>query len=151
MRRGERGHLRRSRGAPGGEGTGVCGAAAGGGHQGGHPDALHGDEGGGGGEALREHVPGTARELLQRAGHVCGDEGTGHESHHRRHLPGPAHRDALQQPELRIRGILPAQGHEAAAGQLPGRAGEPDSRHRGEQPHAQGLHRGPGAAQGGVL
>ena len=83
--------------------------------------------------------------------HVCGGEGTGHEGHHRRHLPGPAHRDALQQPELRIRGLLPAQGHEAAAGELCGRAGEPDSCHRGEQPHTQGLHCGPGAAQGGVL
>ena len=53
--------------------------------------------------------------------------------------------------ELRLRGILPAERHEATAGQLSGRAGEPDTRHRGEQPDEKGLHRGPGAAQGGIL
>ena len=81
-------------------------------------------------EAVKLFANTYARELLQRAGHVCGGEGTGHEGHHRRHLPGSTHRDALQQPELRLRGILPAERHEATAGQLSGRAGEPDTRHR---------------------
>ena len=54
----------------------------------------------------------------------------------------------LQQPQLRLRRLLPAQGHQAAAGQLQGRAQEPDRGHRGCQPHPQGLRRRRGAADG---
>ena len=63
-------------------------------------------------------------------------------------MPRPEDRDALQQPVVRLRRLLPPQGHQAAAGQLRGRAPEHDERHRGEQPHAQGLHRGPGTEDG---
>ena len=37
---------------------------------------------------------------------------------------------ALQQPVVRLRRLLPAQGHQAAAGQLRRRAADPDQRHR---------------------
>ena len=40
---------------------------------------------------------------------------------------------------------------EAAAGKLCGRAGEPDSRHCGIEPHKEGLHSGPGTENGGIL
>ena len=63
-------------------------------------------------------------------------------------MPRPEDRDALQQPVVRLRRLLSPEGHQAAAGQLRGRAPEHDERHRGEQPHAQGLHRGTGAAYG---
>ena len=41
-----------------------------------------------------------------------------HPADHRRRRARPADRDALQQPVLRVRRLLPAQGHPAAAGQL---------------------------------
>ena len=63
-------------------------------------------------------------------------------------MPRPEDRDALQQPVVRLRRLLPPQGHQAAAGQLRRRAPEHDDCHRGEQPHAQGLHRGPGTEDG---
>ena len=47
-----------------------------------------------------------------------------------------------------LRRLLPAQGQQAAAGQLQGRAAEPDRGHRGRQPHPQGLRGGRGAADG---
>lgn len=86
-RRGERGHQGHCRRPPGGEGARVRRPAAGRGHQGKHRHPVHGTEGGGGREAVRQHLPGTARQLLQRAGHLCRGEGTGHAGDHRRHLP----------------------------------------------------------------
>ena len=47
---------------------------------------------------------------------------------------------------VRLRRLLPAQGHQAAACQLPGRAPEHDERHCREQPHTQGLHCRPGTS-----
>ena len=47
----------------------------------------------------------------------------------------------LDTPKLRRRRILPAQGHQTAPRQLPGRAREPHRGHRREQPNTQGLHR----------
>lgn len=124
---------------------------AGGSHQGEYRHALYGHEGGGGGETLRQHLPGFAGELLQRAGHLRGGEGTGHASHHQRRMPRPPYRYALQQPLVWLWRLLPAEGHEAAVGQLRRRTREPDTGHRGEQPHEEGLHRRPGIAQGGLL
>ena len=43
-----------------------------GGHRGEHPHAAHGLHRGRGREAVRQHVSGTARLLLQRARHLCG-------------------------------------------------------------------------------
>ena len=60
---------------------------------------------------------------------------------HRRRRPRPAHRHALQQPVLRLRRLLPAQGHQAAAGQLHRRPADADLGHRRRQHHPQGLHR----------
>ena len=48
---------------------------------------------------------------------------------------------ALQQPVVRLRRLLPAQGHQAAARQLRRRAADPDQRHRHGQHHPQGLRR----------
>ena len=90
----------------------------------------------GGRQTVREHVSGAARELFQRAGHVRGVEGAGHPADHRRRVSGSAHRHALQQPELRVRRLLPAEGHEAAARELSGCAGEPDRGDRGVEPHS---------------
>ena len=39
--------------------------------------------------------------------------------------------------QLRLRRLLPAQGRQAADGELQGRAAEPDLGHRGRQPHPQ--------------
>ena len=66
-------------------------------------------------------------------------------------MPGPAHREPLQQPVVRLRGVLPPEGHEAAARELQRRSREPHPGDSGLEPHAEGLHRGPGPAQGGVL
>ncbi len=44
---------------------------------------------------------------------------------------------------LWLRRLLPAQGYQAAPGQLPGRAPNPDPGHRGIQPHKKGFHRRP--------
>ena len=74
------------------------------------------------GEAVREHVPRPACELLQRARHLRGDEGPGHRRHHQGREPGPAHRGLLQQPFVRLRWLLPPEGHEAAPGELRGRS-----------------------------
>ena len=60
---------------------------------------------------------------------------------HRGRRPRPAHRLPLQQPVVRLRRLLPAQGHQAAARQLPRRPAEPDQRDRRGQHHPQGLHR----------
>ena len=60
---------------------------------------------------------------------------------HRRRRPRPADRHPLQQPVVRLRRLLPAQGHQAAAGQLLRRAADPDLRDRRGQHHPQGLHR----------
>ena len=40
--------------------------------------------------------------------------------------PGSAHRQPLQQSQLRLRRLLPAQGHQAAVGALRRCAGKPD-------------------------
>ena len=50
-------------------------------------------------------------------------------------------------PSFRLRRLLPAQGHQAAARQLRRRPTEYDVRHRGEQPHPQGFYCRPGAAE----
>ena len=120
-------------------------------HQAGRARPLHGHDRGRGRQALRQHLPRPARQLLQRARHLRRDEGPRHPGHHRGRMPRPPHRHPLQQPLLRLRRLLPAQGHQAAAGQLCRRAAEPDPRHRGEQPHPQGLHRRPGAEEGRLL
>jgi UDPglucose 6-dehydrogenase len=67
--------------------------------------------------------------------------GSGHPADHRGRLPRPAHRRTLQQPQLWLRRLLPAQGHQATARQLPRRAAESDPRHRRVEQHAQGLRR----------
>ena len=51
----------------------------------------------------------------------------------------PSHRRSLQQPVIWVRWLLPTQRHEAAVGQLRECASEYHERHRGRQPHAQGL------------
>ena len=60
---------------------------------------------------------------------------------HRRRRARPADRHALQQPVLRVRRLLPAQGHPAAAGQLLRGPADADHRDRRRQHHPQGLHR----------
>ena len=62
-------------------------------------------------------------------------------SDHRGRRPRPAHRRPLQQPVVRLRRLLPAQGHQAAARQL--RRGPADliQRDRRLEHDAQGLHR----------
>ena len=42
---------------------------------------------------------------------------------------------------LRVRRILPAEGHQAASGKLQGCPGKPDSGHCGKQPYPEGLYR----------
>ena len=54
-------------------------------------------------------------------------------------------------PKAIIRGLLSAEGHQAALGQLSGRAAADDDSYRGEQPHPQGLHRRRRLAQGWLL
>ena len=66
-------------------------------------------------------------------------------------MSGSPHRRALQQSELRLRRLLPPEGHEAAAGELQRRAGEPHQGHRGIEPDPEGLHRGPRAGNGRLL
>ena len=66
-------------------------------------------------------------------------------------MPGPEDREPLQQPVVRVRRLLPSEGHEAAACELQRRAGEPDPGDSGLEPDAQGLHSGPGSDEGGVL
>ena len=105
-----RGH-RQERPAPRGEGPHLCGAFAGRGPQGEHRHAVHGLHRGGGRQAVCQHLPGAAGELLQRAGHLRRIQGPQHPGHHRRRLPGPPHRQPLQQPQFRLRRLLPAQGH----------------------------------------
>ena len=63
----------------------------------------------------------------------------------------PPHRQPLQQPQLRLRRLLPAQGHQAAAGQLRRRTGKPHRGHRGIQPHPEGLYCRSGAGNSGGL
>ncbi len=65
----------------------------------------------------------------------------GHRPDHPGRQPGPPDRRPLQQPVLRLRRLLPAEGHQAAAGQLPARPAEPHQRDRRGQHDAQGLHR----------
>jgi UDP-N-acetyl-D-mannosaminuronate dehydrogenase len=60
---------------------------------------------------------------------------------HRRRLPRPAHWQPLQQPQLRLWRLLPAQRHQAAAGQLCRRAAKHHARHCGQQHHPQRLLR----------
>ena len=48
-----------------------------------------------------------------------------HPPDHRGRRPRPPHRGALQQPVLRLRRLLPAQGHQAAARQLRRRPADP--------------------------
>ena len=66
-------------------------------------------------------------------------------------MPGPENREPLQQPVVRVRWLLPSEGHEAAAGELQRRSGEPDPGDSGLEPDAEGLHSGPGSDEGGVL
>ena len=66
-------------------------------------------------------------------------------------LPKDTKQHALQQPELRLRRLLPAQGHETASGKLCRRAREPNTGDSREQPHAQGLHSRPSAEDGRIL
>ena len=82
------------------------------------------------------------RGLLQRAGHLRGRARAGYPADHRGRVPGHPHRQPLQQPQLRLRRLLPAQGHQAAPGQLSGRAADPHRRYRPSQQYPQGL-RGP--------
>ena len=72
----------------------------------------------GGRQAVCQHLPGAAGELLQRAGHLRRIQGPQHPGHHRRRLPGPPHRQPLQQPQFRLRRLLPAQGHQQLLAQL---------------------------------
>lgn len=51
-------------------------------------------------------------------------------------------------PSFGYGGYCAPKGHQAAAGQLQGRAPEPDRGHRGGKPHPQGLRRRRGAADG---
>ena len=99
------------------------------------PDRRRGDQ------ALLQHLPRDADRVLQRARLVrdrpravlaAGDRGR---------RARPADRHPLQQPVVRVRRLLPAQGHPAAAGQLLERPAEPDPRDRRRQHHPQGLHR----------
>ena len=66
-------------------------------------------------------------------------------------MPRPAHRRPLQQPVVRLRRLLPPEGHQAAPGELQRRAGEPHQGHRGEQSHTQGFHRRPCPGPRGLL
>ena len=53
-----------------------------------------------------------------------------HPPDHRGRGPRPADRAALQQPVVRLRRLLPAQGHQAAARELRRRPADADQRHR---------------------
>ena len=72
-----------------------------------------------GDQALRQHLPRAAGRLLQRARHLRRDARPRPRAGDRGRRPRPADRHPLQQPELRLRRLLPAQGHPAAAGELP--------------------------------
>ena len=94
----------------------LCRTLAGRGDKGKHRHPLHGSDRSRSGEALCQHLPGLACQLLQRTGHVCRNERPGHPSHHQRRLSRPAYRHALQQPLVRLRRLLPAERHQAAPG-----------------------------------
>ena len=64
--------------APGRGGAHLCRPFAGGRHQGEYRHAVHGLYRGGGRQAVCQHLSGAARELFQRAGHLCRDEGAEH-------------------------------------------------------------------------
>lgn len=61
-------------------------------------------------------------------------------------MPRPAYRDALQQSQLWVWRVLPAQRHQAASRQLRGCSSEHDVGYRGQQQDEEGLHCGSGAA-----
>ena len=103
--------------------------------------AAHRQHRGRGDQAVRQHLPRDAGRLLQRARHLRRDARPRHPPDHRGRRPRPADRAALQQPVVRLRRLLPAQGHQAAAGQLRRRAADPDQRDRHRQHHPQGLRR----------
>ena len=103
--------------------------------------AAHRQHRGRGDQAVRQHLPRDAGRVLQRARHLRRDARPRHPADHRGRRPRPADRAALQQPVLRLRRLLPAQGHQAAAGQLRRRAADPDQRDRHRQHHPQGLRR----------
>lgn len=63
----------------------------------------------------------------------------------------PRHRHALQQSQLRLRRLLPAQGHQATPGKLCRRARKPDSGDCGKQPYKKRLHCRPCADQSRIL
>ena len=107
----------------------------------GRPRPVHRVGRGRGDQALRQHLPRDARRLLQRARHVCRVARSRHPLDHRGGRARPPDRVALQQPVLRLRRVLPAQGHQAAARQLQRGPAEPHPRHRRLQRDAQGLHR----------
>ncbi len=106
------------------------------------PGAAHRPDRGRGDQALRQHLPGDAHRVLQRARLVRPLPRALLARGHRGRRPRPADRAALQQPVVRVRRLLPAQGHPAAAGELLVGPAEPDARHRRRQHHPQGLHRG---------
>ena len=58
------------------------------------------------------------RRLLQRARHLRRHPWPGHAANHQWRVPGPPHRQPLQQPQLWLRRLLPAQRHQTIAGQL---------------------------------
>ncbi len=102
---------------------------------------LHPAHRGRGDQALRQHLPRDAGGLLQRARLVRDVPRPRQPPHHRRRRSRPADRHALQQPVVRLRRLLPAEGHQAAARQLLRRPADADLRDRRGQHDAQGLHR----------
>ena len=104
--------------------------------------ALHRAHRGRGDQAVRQHLPRDAGGLLQRARLL-------------RDVPRPRHAARsstasastrgsarhYNNPSFGYGGLLPAQGHQAAARQLLRRAADADLRDRRRQHHPQGLHR----------
>jgi hypothetical protein len=109
--------------------------------QAGHPGAVHRLHRSRSGQTVLQHLSGDAGGLLQRTRHLRRQPWPGHQTDHPGRLPRPAHRRPLQQPLVRLRRLLPAEGHQATAGQLLGRAAEPDARDCRFEHHAQGLRR----------
>ena len=79
--------------------------------------------------------------LLQRAGHLRGRSRAGSCEGHPRCRPGSEDRNPLQQSLVRLRWLLPAQGHQTTAGQLHRCPAESHCSCRGCEYHPQGLHR----------
>ena len=97
-----------------------------------------GHDRGRGGEAVRQHLPGAARRLLHELDTYCEVRGLSSVDVIGGVCLDPRIGAHYKQPVVWLRGLLPAQGHEAAARQLPGHPAGARRGRRGLEQDAQG-------------